>query len=151
MSWIGKSVIALFCFVPIMIGIPFFERHFKVHPQVNAVWYFAATAVGIFGASVFSGMTRVQDFGFRWSVAAVALIGLVLGTALNGLVFQAASEAPSPALPFAVVNSATAVTFLVALVLAKVLPEYFTAPDFSARHFAGILLTAAGVILLSTK
>lgn len=151
LGWFGRSAIAAALFIVPFLSVNFFVRNFHLRPEIILVWYFVGLALGTLSLLFSFKMVSWQELSPTIPLLTVAFFGFIFGSLPNILLYQAIPAAPNPGLPMAIINVATVITFLAAIGLAKVLPQWFEAAKFDWVHLGGIILTALGVALLSLR
>ena len=151
LGWFGKSVIAAILFIIPFLSVGFFNRNFGLKPEAILVWYGIGLAFGCFGWTLALNTIQLNELSFNWPLFVAAIIGAMFSALPNILLYQALVTAPNPGLPMAIINVSTVLTFFAALVLAKLLPQWFSVAKFDWIHFSGIVFVVAGVVLLSLK
>lgn len=145
--WVLQTCIAILFLTPAWLAMPFFANKFGVSGAVFAVWYFAGTAISIAIFAVPTGKL-VPSYGV---VGALVVLGLTIGGVANAYLFNAVSAAPNPGLPVALGNLTGLTTLIAALVLARVMPQHFTADPVSVRAFIGVVLIIIGAACIAVK
>ncbi len=145
-SWLSQSFIAVILLTPPWLAMPFFSKNFGVSGSVFAVWYFlgAALSIGLVQGSV----------AFKPSVGVIAgivAIGIVFGGVANSTLFSAVNAAPNPGIPIAISTVSSLTTFIAAVALFRLMPEYFAPAALDWKSFAGAILIIAGATLISAK
>ena len=151
LGWIGKSIIAIFCFMPASIAIVFFKRNYGIKPEAMLVWYFLGITIGSGLILPRPNILENKDFFLNIPLFIMIILGIVFGTSSNTLLFQAISMASNAGLPLAIVNIHALVTFLTMIFLAWWLPGYFEKAQFHPAHLIGIILILVGVLLIALK
>lgn len=151
MGWFGKSAVAAVLFIIPFISVGFFNRNFGLKPEVILVWYGVGLAVGCFGWTLALKTVNLSELSPSWPLFVAAIIGALFSALPNILLYQSLAIAPNPGLTMAVINVSTVLVFFVSLFLSVVLPRWFVAARFDWVHLTGIILTVAGVALLSFK
>ena len=153
MGWLGKSVLGAICSIPLILVFNFFTKNYGIKPEVVMSLHCLGIFLGIALASYFglSGAS-VKDF-YNPIIPAISIVvlGSLIGATTNILLAQAISSAPNPALPFAIGGIATVSAYLLAPLLAFLLPDFFSAAEFNWLNFLGILLIVAGLGLIMYK
>ncbi|MCZ7564149.1 MAG: hypothetical protein M5U08_10465 [Burkholderiales bacterium] len=146
--WFAKSIIATAVIVPTFVAIPFFRKNFGVDPLAFVVWYFGGTAVAI---ALYLLTTRGPAAVVPQATAVVGIlaIGLTIGAAANGLLFQAVTLAPNPGLPPVIYATSSVFVFLLSALLASALPALFNPVSTDLGRLAGLALVLAGLYLLA--
>ena len=147
-GWLGKSFIAMFCLIPFMLMFNFLGKNYGVRPEAAMFAWFLGSTIGIFA---FSGVRSADITHTFLPILVIVALGIVIGGPSNILIAQAAPAAPNPALPFTIVNAASAVTFLLAPILAIALPRYFDPMSFSLINMSGIILVITGLGLVAYR
>src|SRR4051812_14969498 len=123
MSWLCQSLVAVLCLIPVWLAIGFFEKNFQIKPQVFVIWYFLGVVIT---SALCGGGTLSSLMPSFKSVGGVLLVGLTLGAIASILLFRAIGSAPNPGLPVAMSNVASVGVFLVAALLSRWAPSYFS-------------------------
>ena len=148
-GWLFQSLASTFLIVPAWLAVDFFAKNFKMRAEVFLLYYFLGTLIG---AGVWKAITRPSDLVHSWSIAlAVVLIGISFGAACNVLMYQAIASAPNPGLPIAIIEGASVLVFLGALLLGSILPMYFSPSTFDLQQLFGILLVISGVVIIGLR
>lgn len=153
MGWLGKSILGAICSIPLILIFNFFSKNYGVKPEVIISLHCLGIFLGILSAS-YLGLSNTSPKDFCSPIVPVICIvvfGLLLGSITNIFLAQAISSAPNPALPFAIGGIATVSAYLLAPVLAFLLPNFFSATEFNFLNFLGILLIVAGLGLIMYK
>lgn len=150
MSWLTQSIIALLLLVPCWFSIGFFQKSYQIRPEVTVIWYYLGVFAGGIAGAPFTQIS-IHDLIPNQIFLSILLVGLILGSAANILLFTAVTTAPNPGLPVAIANTSALLVFLLAPILSSAFPENFNSVVFDARSFWGIALTLAGLYLISTK
>ena len=152
LSWFVKSLIGTALFIPFMVGVPLFGKHFSMKPEI----YFFAWCLGLsIGYGILGwktptvGITGLFEPLLPWII--VLFMGVVFGTTANILLAQAVPIAPNPALPFAVSQIATGATFLIMIFGSAMLPRVFPHTPFVSINFIGMLMILLGAVLVSYR
>lgn len=151
LNWLGRAVIATMCFVPIMISAGMFSRHFGLRSEAIITWYSAGQIVTAPFLLTHFGVLNWQEMSLSKPMCVVLVMGMTLGVASNIFFFQALSTAPNPGLAMAVTNSATIIVFLITVLLAQLLPQYFSASKLDPWHLVGIVLTVTGISIIALR
>jgi len=146
--WFAKSMIATAVIVPTFVAIPFFRKNFGVDPLAFVVWYFGGTSVAI---ALFLLATRGPAVVVPHPLAVIGIlaVGLTIGAAANGLLFQAVTLAPNPGLPPVIYATSSVFVFLLSALLASALPALFSPVSTDLGRLAGLALVLAGLYLLA--
>lgn len=150
-TWIWKSIIALIVIIPTWLSIGYFEKKYHIKAEVNMVWYFTGMTIGSTLAILYFNLAQPSDFKLSIPKLSILLMGLTLGAAANTLLFGSIPQAPNPGLPIGIVNTSSVFVFLISVALAKFIPEYFPLAKIDAWQLLGILLTIAGIGLITLK
>ena len=152
LSWLGKSVMAMFCILPMMLAFNFFGKNYGVKPEAVMFAWFAGIIIGIVFSSFRYEFFEVKNlYTPLLPILFILLLGIVIGTPGNILLAYATTGAPNPALPFTIVNSGSAIAYMLAAGLAVLLPQYFDKMEFSLINIAGIAMVVFGMGLLMYK
>ncbi len=151
MDWLTKTLLATALLVPAWLSIGFFEKAFRLRAEVVTMWYMFGIALGSMFALPMFKIVTPREMAPNTSVLWVLLVGLVIGTSSNQLLFSSLSQAPNPGIPIAISNGAGALVFLVAGGLAAWLPQHFSAVSMDRYHLLGILLTVGGTALIVVR
>lgn len=149
MSWFGQSIVATIFLIPAFLAIGFFEKNYHVKPSVFLIWY----VLGVGMASAFFGPAKATElFPSLRFTGAIVFIGLTAGGIANVLLYQAVAHAPNPGLPVVISNGGASMgVFLVAALLAYLLPTYFNPVKVDFQSFLGIVLTVMGISLIALR
>ena len=151
LGWFGKSAVAAMLFTIPFLSVGFLNRNFGLKPEAILVWYAIGLTLGCFGGVITFNTVKLGELSPSWPLLAATIIGALFSALPNILLYQALVMAPNPGLPMAIINISTVFTFFAALALADSLPKWFSAAKFDWIHFGGIVLVAAGVVLLSLR
>lgn len=147
-GWFPRALISLFLVVPSWMSVPFFHKNLGIRPEVFVLWYFSALA---FGVGIW---LRSQGSGLWPSTIgciSIILIGLVFGASAHIFLFSAVLKAPNPGVVVAISGAASAVVFVLSLVLGNFFPKYFNAVSFNYAQLMGVLLVISGVFILGWR
>ncbi len=148
MNWLIQSSLSVPLLMIAWLSIRFFQKNLGVPAPVFLFWYLVGGAI-IVGLYVrWVGESLAPSWGM---VAALLVIGLTLCGVINLLTFTAAANAPNPGLPVAIQNTTSICTFLMAILLAWLVPAYFTATPFGWKDFAGIVFVVIGASLIAVR
>ena len=147
-GWLGKSLIAMTALVPFLLLLNFFGKNYGIRPETATLAWFTGSAIGI---CVFSGTRSDEILGSFLPILTIVMLGIAVGAPMNILVAQAVPAAPNPALPFTIVNAASAVVYVLAPLLAIILPRYFDPMQFDAVQLGGIALVVVGLGLVAYR
>jgi hypothetical protein len=145
MDWLMKAFLAMVLFIPAFLVIPFFLKNFGVRPEATLVYSSLGTILGVI--VWLGGREELSMLALSGPTIVIILFGFI-GTAANIFFVQALASAPNPGLALAIVSSNTMPTFLMALALAALLPQYFESAAFNLRHAIGIVTVMIGIILI---
>lgn len=149
LGWLGKSVTAMICIIPLMLMFNFFGKNYGVKPESLMCSWFIGVAIGI-AVSVwrFEVFNSVDLYTPLIPLLIVVLLGILIGTPANILLAHAVPKAPNPALPFTIVNIGSVLAYMLAPAMAILLPRYFDKIQFSLINLVGILMVAIGMGLV---
>lgn len=146
LNWVVMSVIGTICIVPSWLGVGFFERNYHVRPEVFMMWYFFGVIIGT-GCVLTLQESSIIPATAPW--LSIVAVGLTFGVVANIMLFAATAIAPNPGLPSAIASSASALVFVLSLLLFRLFPIYFNEVAFDSYHLVGLIITIAGVILMT--
>jgi hypothetical protein len=148
MSWLAQSALAIVFLTPAWLAMPFFSKNYGVSGSVFAVWYFVGVTISIatFGVQPRSALVPSVSV-----LLALVAVGFVIGGIANNLIFSAVVAAPNPGLPLAVANITTLTTFLLAIVLSRLLPEYFKPVQADLKSLIGATLIIIGAAFIAAR
>ncbi len=151
LGWLLESFLAMFFLIIAWLAIAFFGRNFQLKGEIILIWYMVGTIVGTAGFLIFKNKALAPLFPAPLIMAAIILVGLLIGAAANMLLFSAVTTAPNPALPTAISSSTSVGLFIISALLGVILPKYFGGVSFSWAQLVGILLVVGGVSCISLK
>lgn len=146
-GWVMKSLMATIIAVPFLLTAGVFGRVFKVQPEAMIFYWLLGSAAGI-GVYLLA-IGKVSMLSMNTQLSTVAIMGLVIGSLANILLFQAIVASPNPGMPMTIMGSNSAIAFVLGPLLAFFLPKYFQYMRFDSLHLIGIVLTIVGVGILS--
>lgn len=152
LDWLSKSFIAMVCFVPLYLGIPFFFKNYGIRAEITLLLWLIGITLGMgFWTLTKSDITTSITFDKTTAIAysAMLLIALTVGTLANIMSSQAVVEAVNPGIPIAIINTASVLVFLLSFVLAAILPSAFNSVEMSLTKIIGIFITIIGLYLIS--
>lgn len=151
MGWFGKSIVATALLVPAWLVIHCYGER-GVKSEVTALCYAIGIVLGvaiwIFAVPQNSAL-RENFTVHRWLALWMVGVGLLIGAAIQVLIYQAIKESPNPGLPISMTNAAAVIVFIITPILVKVLPAYFKKAEWNAMTTLGVLLTVAGTALIA--
>ncbi|MFC1622597.1 hypothetical protein ACFL1Y_01210 [Patescibacteria group bacterium] len=157
LHWVQKSFMAMVAFTPFMILIRVFANsRYQLNSQFQFMIFFCGTVIGM-NWWIFRGdPSIVADMPSFKSmlpgILMVLLIGVVLGT-ISNLMFSQALGTPgvNPGIPLIIMNSGALIVFFLSAAFARVFPILFQQVEFSPLKIVGVVLTIAGLGILSWK
>lgn len=141
----------MFCIVPFMLVFSFFAKNYGLRSEIIILCWQFGTVVGIGLWGWKTNTFNSQQMQLLLPMLIVFALGVILGTPGNVLLSQAVPISPNPALPFTIINAASALVYILAIFLAFVLPRHFKAAHFTWSHFVGIMLVITGLSLMMYK
>lgn len=150
-DWLWRSVIATFCFLPIMILQGFFSRNYGVRPEAIIIWYSIGQVVAAPLILTHFKIMEWQSLSLSKPLLIILALGLTFGVASNVLFFQALSSAPNTSFPMAISNSSTIFVFLISIWLAAKWPKLFDVTKFDLWHLVGIVLAITGISIIALR
>ena len=114
------------------------------------VWLVGCT-MGTFVVIEPGARVQLTDGSVLLPCAIVLILGLTVGTVLNVGIGRVIPLAPNPALPSAIMNVAAVLVYVLAPLLAWVLPKYFSTAEFSAQGLIGVTLAIVGTAMVITR
>ncbi len=146
-GWITKSFVAMFLIIPMMVFLPMFEHRFGLKAEGFFIAWFFGCFVGFLVLGKMSSTPLNEYISPIWPFMAIVVAALIIGSTANILLVQAMSttQAPNPALPFAIVNLAGTFAYIIAWGGGRFLPTFFPKLEFSIVNVAGLLLIAVGI------
>lgn len=151
MNWLSQSLLATGLLIPCWIAIGFFEKNYGVKSDVFLIWYFIGSILTWVWMSSSGGSNLSGVLPSFWVALSILLVGATLGAGANLLLFRAVETAPNPGVPVAISSFASVGLFLISILLAKVLPGYFSSVKFDTQSLIGVILTVVGVSTLALK
>lgn len=146
-GWVAKSLIATVMSVPFLLVAGVFGRVFKIAPESMIFYWLAGSMTGI---AIYLRVTGKADLLVpNKQLITVAVMGLIMGSSANILLFQAIVASPNPGIPMTILGSNSAIVFILGPLLAIMLPRYFQYMKFDIIYMLGILLTITGVGILT--
>jgi drug/metabolite transporter (DMT)-like permease len=136
MTWVALSLLAMSCFVGVALIV---KRLTLTEPQAEVInfYFFLLTTVVFLVLSLFKGTRLVISPGsIKWFVLLAAV-----GAAANYFSVTAIRSAPNPGYVTGIRGFEAGITAVVAATLFK--------SEITGTKFTGIILTIAGLILLS--
>ena len=128
--------------------VPFMAKNFNISPDITIFIWLFGSSVGIW---FFSPNVSIESLSNQWLPVIVLLaIGLTIGAYANLALGRVVLEAPNPALPFAIVNAASAVVYLLSAILAVLAAKWFGVVEITLRGCIGITIVLVGLYLVST-
>ena len=151
-SWLALALLAALFLAPCWMGIGFFNKNFKIQPDLYLLLFVVGTAIGVVAWGNISLPRLEGPIGIYAALFMVLGVGILFGSWANLLGFRAVSGAGSSAgLAVAILNSAALLIYLLSFPLAWALPRWFDPIKFQPLHLLGILLTITGVGLIALK
>jgi drug/metabolite transporter (DMT)-like permease len=147
-NWLVQSFTAVMFLIPPWVAIGFFARNYQIKPEVFLIWYFLGVAAM---SAIFGGVPLTQVAPSWKVVGVILLIGLTVGGFANMLLFRAVAGAPNPGLPVALSNVASVGVFVVAGLLAWIMPQYFDKVKMDIWSLAGIALVIVGAAIIAIR
>ena len=145
MGWIGMSVIAMFTIIPSWLSPGFFEKNFGVRPEIFMMWYFFWVSLGSAFFLHHRGVPVVPPF-VPWIL--MAGVSIAFGIVTNILVFTSVPLAPNPGLVQTIVGASSVGVFFSALILSRILPEYFNKIKFDGYDLLGMAIVITGLFVM---
>ena len=149
LGWLGKSITGMICIIPLMLMFNFFGKNYGVKPEALMFGWFLGTAIGIaisvWKFSIFDVNSLYTPF---IPVLCIIFLGIFIGTPANIMIAQAVPEAPNPSLPFAIINTGSAFAYVLAPLMAIILPRHFDKMQFNLINFFGLVIIAIGIGLV---
>ena len=149
-NWVTKSLVAMVLIMPVMVFLPMFEHRWGLKTE----GFFIAWFIGCFLGFLILGKMSPTPLGEYISPIGpfmlIVVVALIIGSTANVLLVQAMSttQAPNPALPFAIVNLAGTFAYIAAWGGGRFFPSFFPALKFSPVNVTGLLLIAIGIGLV---
>lgn len=146
-NWVWQSVVAMLILSPIWVAIGFFDKNYQVKSDVFLVWYFLVVSM----FPIFFGNLSAKSLMLPWKILFPVLIVGFFGGVANILIFRAVAGAPNPGLPVAIGNGASIGSFLLVVLLSRLVPTHFNEVKFDAVSFLGIVLTFIGTAIVIVR
>ena len=147
-TWLLQSFLAAALLVPVWLGIGFFDKNFQMKPEVFLVWYFLGVALA---SACFSVSSLKELAPSSPMIFVLFCFGVVAGGIANIAIFRAVVSAPNPGLPVAIANTASVGVFLLAALLSRFFPNYFSPVKVDITALMGIFLTVLGISLIAIR
>ena len=151
MSWLTKALVAMVFMVPFMLSMSFFQKNYGMSGDMSILMWQLGVCIGLIVLGLKSGSYVEQGSRVIFPAIIVLLMGITIGTAGNYLLADSVISAPNPALPFTIINAASAFVYPLAVFLAWRMPKYFEASSFQWPQLAGIIMVIGGLALLMYK
>jgi len=149
LGWAGRAILGTLLIVPSWISIGFFEKNFRVPPEVFLLWYFAGM-IPFVGLYLLSQGTPIIPTPLPVFVG-IVMMGFFFAGPANILLFSAVGTAPNPGLAVAISSTASMLVTLLSIFFAYVVPKYFRSIEITSDHILGVLLTLMGIYLMVRK
>lgn len=149
MNWLGNALAAMLGFVPVYFASGFLERNYSIKSDVTAALWMAGISASIATVIVFQGRASELVLGKPHFV--LLAMGATIGAMANLFLFKSLSQSPNPGLTVAIVHMDALITFLVAIPLAMLLPQYFTKSEVRMQDLIGILAVMFGMTLITIR
>lgn len=155
MSWLAKSIVAMFLIIPMVLIIEFFKNNYGAKFEgVIFAWY-SAVLLGVcyFSLNKIGGMDLKNLYQPLWPLFFVFLVGILLGTLAITLTVSAMFDqsVSNSALPYAIFGANPAVAYLIIAGLGVLMPRFFPLVTFSWVNFLGIFFMVVGMGMLVWK
>ncbi len=153
LNWFAKSLLAMVLIIPFFIAVGFFNKNYNVKPELTVMLWNIGVVVGMYVWSMKVRLYGTMEFNTQTFVICVIILaaGISLGAIANILFAQALAESPNPGLPVAIVNAAAIPVFVISYFLFLLLPAYFNTTSFDPIKLIGVVLTIAGIWIISLK
>ncbi len=148
MHWLTCAILATLGISPVMILTGVAQRNFGIASDVTAALWMGGVTLGIIGWIVTNGRGS-ELITLSPMLVSIFIFSLVVGAAANILLFQALVSAPNPGLVLGVLNTNALLAFLLAPLLAYVLPQFFPSWEFAWQHGIGIVMVVTGLGLIT--
>ncbi len=146
-AWLVLALWSIPLYAVAFLAVAFFGRNFQFGGLQYMFWSFLGSTVACGVYLLAKGQSPVPERGYLAPL--VFCIGATVVFTANACLYRAmASNPPNPALPPTIMSANVVVVFLLARILAKLLPAYFAAEEFCVQKFAGILCFVAGFYLI---
>lgn len=149
MGWIGNAFAAMLGFVPVYFATGLLDRHYNIRSDVTAVLWMAGISATLATFIVVNG--RGGELVLGKPHFAMLALAATIGSLANFFLFKSLSQSPNPGLTVAIVHTDALLTFLLAVPLAMLLPNYFTRPEIRVQDIIGVLAVMVGITLITIR
>lgn len=147
-GWFEKSFAAGLCAIPILLIVGVLDKHYNIPSVVTFAWYGLGILLGFPAFLLSLNIVTPSQLAPSLPLVLVALLGFVLGAAMNILMGIAIGDAPNAGLPSAVSHGSLTLTYLLAPALFGLFPSVFAVAEFSVQKFVGILIILIGAAIV---
>lgn len=151
-NWMWKSIAAMLLIVPLTLLAGFFRSNYGVKSEGVLFAWVAGVFAGIVLLSInnIGGLNAKSLYQPLWPLIFIFICGAIFGTLANVFLISAMfdSAVSNPAIPYAIFGLNPAIAYVLTLLAALVLPQFFKNIEFSAYDFSGIVLVVAGMTML---
>ena len=154
-GWFGKSIISMFCFLPLLLLFNVFNK-MGVKPEAIVFGWGMGIIFGILLTATGVGVVRVENLTLSnltptLLMLVLVFLGGIFGTTANILWGQAMILAPNPALPFAIGGMASVIGYMITPLANKLYPKYFDPVSFCWVNLLGIIMLVIAIALVMYK
>lgn len=147
MTWLSKSILAMFLFCPFVIYSNVAGRMGVKGEPLTLYWLFGS-GIGLLAYIIYKQPVLIAP---NIHLGLAALVGITTGAFANLLIIQAIIESPNPGLPVAIVSLESVVVYVVTPILVFMLPRYFKQIRFDIWTLFGICLAIAGLSIIMIR
>lgn len=150
LGWLGKSIIAMLCFIPFGLAANIFAKHFNAKPEAMIFLWQLGSVVGM---SIWFNLSgeKTGIMSPNGPLIFMLVLGLVCGTIGNVFITQAMTMYKNPGVPCAVVGSNSITMTVIGPLLALLIPTYCQHMKFDWRDMISVLLIVVAICNLASR